>query len=68
MTIKWPPHGNVDVSTIHVPDLWHIAQAEQRPADRESILECWSLAHAMLSKLRHIADAQNDDQKPHTDG
>lgn len=49
----------VDVNSILVPDLWHVAQAistgrarDVLPRAGDSILECWSLCHDLLRHLR----------------
>ena len=38
----------VDLSKVHIPDLWHIAQGMKeagRPESAEAVLEVWRLAH-----------------------
>ncbi len=53
--------NTVDINSIQVPDLWHIAQYlkglkdKQMNAAGDEILETWYLAHDMKRAL-HIGD------------
>ena len=49
----------VDVATLQVPDLWHIAIALKQgkadnltPAAGDVVLNCWSLCHDLLKHIR----------------
>ena len=42
----------VDISVQNcIPDLWHAAQNCNDPQQKEQILECWYLAHAMRNHI-----------------
>lgn len=41
----------VELSHVHIPDLWHVAHSLDEP-HQSMILETWQLAHDMLSNLR----------------
>ncbi len=41
-------------SQIQIPDLWHIAQNQEDPSDKEKILEVWHLAHDLLRHIREL--------------
>ena len=47
-----------EINQIDIPDLWHIAQAQEKHA-REQILETWYLAHELK---RLLAEASQSDQ------
>ena len=49
----------VDVHSIAIEDLWHIAQAHPNKGARDAILAVWSLAHDMRSALRTIAEVMD---------
>lgn len=40
------------VGLITIPDLWHIANNQDDPKDKEKILEVWHLAHDLLRHIR----------------
>jgi hypothetical protein len=42
----------VEISQITIPDLWHVAQHQERVMDQVAILETWHLAHDMLRALK----------------
>lgn len=42
----------VPLSSVQIPDLWHIAQATLDLDEKRKILECWHLAHDLLTALR----------------
>jgi len=47
----------VDVGELRVPDLWHIAN--RLPAqEREAVLSCWYLAHALLNHVHDHASSK----------
>ena len=46
----------VNVDTIMVPDLWHLAMALHQE-DQKDVLECWHLCHDLL---RAVKDAPDD--------
>ncbi len=65
-TITRAPNGAarevVDINTIQVPDLWHIAMwlkdnkpnighNHGQPLD-EAVLECWHLCHDLIENIR----------------
>lgn len=47
----------VTLDQIRVPDLWHIAHNQPDKESKETILECWRLAHDMLRTLREDCGA-----------
>ena len=49
----------VKVSSIDIPDLWHIANDLQNVYSRQAILDVWHLAHDLKNELlARIAEAQ----------
>jgi hypothetical protein len=44
----------IEVSKIKVPDLWHVALAQEHKEWKEAILECWHLAHDLRDALTAI--------------
>jgi hypothetical protein len=49
---------SVGLAEIRIPDLWHLASALKEAGCGEQsgeVLECWHLAHDLLSALRELA-------------
>lgn len=46
----------VDIRSVHIPDLWHIAQAQPDPKAKEAILEVWHLAHDFKNHILEGGD------------
>ena len=50
--------ATVDARTIHVPDLWHIAQTLRENPQylgsqcHEAVLDCWHLCHDLLQHIQ----------------
>ncbi len=54
----------VELESIQIPDLWHIAQAQTNPDVRQKILTTWQLAHDLHKGL--IGLSQVLTTKPNT--
>lgn len=63
-------HGSneqkIDVSKIHIHDLWHIAMRLEDPNEQKIVLEIWDLAHDMRGALQAIANGANISKPIHT--
>jgi len=43
---------SVPVSSIQIPDLWHLALAQDDPRSKDAILQVWHMAHDLLRHIR----------------
>lgn len=42
----------VPIEEIRIPDLWHIAKAQENPDDAEKVRQVWHMAHDLLKAIR----------------
>ena len=52
--IQQNPKIEKDIDEINIPDLWHIAMAQENKQDQEAILACWHLCHNLRNALLDI--------------
>ena len=49
---------------VRIPDLWHIAQAQQDLGAKAAIMECWHLAHDFRNALYDLANEKSKATQP----
>lgn len=56
----------VDIQTVQVPDLWHIAMAQKDPCVKAAILNTWHIAHDAINALKAASTLEltRPDAKP----
>ena len=54
VVIQQSPKIEKDIDEISIPDLWHIAMAQENKQNKEIILECWHLCHNLKNALQAI--------------
>jgi len=54
---------SVPVSSVIIPDLWHIAMNLKDEQNKKTVIECWHIAHALKESLVEIGYRKDEASK-----